>query len=66
MSFGSVVLENGVKIESVKFYEKVNRTRKGYVPCADMCRDVEGNLLTVVNEVIYRWRQYFNEHLNSD
>ena len=29
-----------------KFYEKVNRTRKGYVPRADMCRDVEGNLLT--------------------
>ena len=29
-----------------KFYEKVNRSRKGYVPRADMCRDVRGNLLT--------------------
>ena len=49
-----------------KFYEKVNRTRKGYVPRADMCRDVEGNLLTAESEVINRWRQYFNEHLSGD
>ena len=31
-----------------------------------MCRDVEGNLLTEDSEVINRWRQYFNEHLNGD
>ena len=49
-----------------KFYEKVNRTREGYVPRADMCRDVEGNLLMEESEVINRWRQYFNEHLNGD
>ena len=34
-----------------KFYEKVNRTRKGYVPRTDICRDVEGNLLTEESEV---------------
>ena len=50
-------------IDSRKFYEKVNRTRKGYVPRADMCRDVEGNLLTEESEVINRWRQYFNEQM---
>ena len=49
-----------------KFYEKVNRSRKGYVPRAGMCRDVEGNLLTDESEVINRWRQYFNQHLNGD
>ena len=49
-----------------KFYEKVNLSRKGYVPHADMCRDVEGNLLTDESEVIGRWRQYFNKHLNGD
>ena len=48
-----------------KFYEKVNHSRKGYVPRADMCRDVEGNL-TDESEMINRWRQYFNEHLNGD
>ena len=49
-----------------KFYEKVNRSRKGYVPRVDMCRDVEANLLTEESGVINRWRQYFNEHLNGD
>lgn len=29
-----------------KFYEKVNRSRKGYVPQADMCREENGDLLT--------------------
>ena len=36
-----------------KFYEKVYRSRKGY-----LCRDVEGNLLTEESEV--------NENLNGD
>ena len=31
-----------------------------------MCRDVEGNLLTSESEVINRWKQNFNEHLNGD
>jgi Reverse transcriptase (RNA-dependent DNA polymerase) len=49
-----------------KFYEKLNRSRKGYVPQADMCRDLEGNLLTNECEVIERWKQYYDEHLNGD
>ena len=30
-----------------------------------MCRNVERNL-TEESEMINRWRQYFNEHLNGD
>ena len=37
-----------------KSYEKVNRSRKGYVPRADMCWDMEANLLTNESEVINR------------
>ena len=49
-----------------KFYEKLNSSRKGYVPQADMCRDLDDNLLTDECEVIERWKQYFDEHLNGD
>ncbi|XP_038106367.1 uncharacterized protein LOC119766064 [Culex quinquefasciatus] len=52
--------------ESRKFYEKVNRSRKGFVPRADACRDNEGNLIVNKSEVLDRWKQYFNEHLNGD
>ncbi len=49
-----------------KFYEKLNSSRKGFVPQADMCRSLDGNLLTDECEVIERWRQHFDEHLNGD
>ena len=38
--------------ETRKFYEKVNRSRKGFVPRADTCRDVEGNLVADRSEVM--------------
>ncbi|XP_055539027.1 uncharacterized protein LOC129726410 [Wyeomyia smithii] len=52
--------------ETRKFYEKVNQSRKGYVPRADFCRDMEGNLITNDSEVVDRWKQHFDEHLNGD
>ncbi|XP_052562347.1 uncharacterized protein LOC128092490 [Culex pipiens pallens] len=52
--------------ETRKFYEKVNRSRKGYAPQANTCRDAEGNLLMDKGEVLNRWQQFFNEHLNGD
>lgn len=52
--------------ETRKFYEKVNQTRKGCAPQAETCRDTEGNLLMDKGEVLNRWRQFFDEHLNGD
>ncbi|XP_058127717.1 uncharacterized protein LOC131291223 [Anopheles ziemanni] len=34
-------------------------------PAIDMCRDREGGLLTSSGEVVERWRQHFEEHLNG-
>ena len=45
--------------ETRKFYKKLKASRKGFMPQADMCRGVDGNLLTDEREVIN-----FNEHLN--
>ena len=36
-----------------------------FVPQADMCRGVDGSLLTDEQEVINRWKQHFDEHLNG-
>jgi len=49
-----------------KFYEKVNRSRRSHVPQADLCRDIDGNLLTNGSEVVERWKQFYEEHLNGD
>ncbi|XP_055525667.1 uncharacterized protein LOC129718677 [Wyeomyia smithii] len=51
--------------ETRKFFEKVNQSRKGYTPSPDMCRDVEGNLITSEREVVDMWQRFFDEHLNS-
>ncbi|XP_062704877.1 uncharacterized protein LOC134287218 [Aedes albopictus] len=52
--------------ETRKFYQKLNASRKGYVPQAEICRDKEGSLLTDKREVIERWKQHFDEHLNGE
>ncbi|KXJ69963.1 hypothetical protein RP20_CCG025211 [Aedes albopictus] len=49
-----------------KLYEKLNRLRKGFVPQADTCRDNHGNLLTSEREMVERWRQHYDKHLNDD
>ncbi|XP_055634243.1 uncharacterized protein LOC129774518 [Toxorhynchites rutilus septentrionalis] len=49
-----------------KFYEKVNQSRKNYTPNPDMSRDEEGNLITSERDVVDRWQQFFDKHLNSE
>lgn len=51
--------------ETRKFYKKLNSARKGFVPRAEMCRDKEGGILTDEREVIDRWKQHYDEHLNG-
>ena len=49
-----------------KFYKKVNQVHKSYVPQASSCKSINGDLLTNECEVIERWRQHFECHLNND
>ena len=48
-----------------KFYQKLNASRKGFVPRAEMCRDKDGSILTDERVVIERWKQHYEEHLNG-
>ncbi|KXJ69430.1 hypothetical protein RP20_CCG027074 [Aedes albopictus] len=51
--------------ETRKFYQKLNASRNGFVPRAEICRDKDGGLLTDGRGVIERWKQYFDQHLNG-
>ena len=51
--------------ETRRFYQKLNASRKGFVPRAEMCRDKDGSILTDDREVTERWKQHFDEHLNG-
>jgi hypothetical protein len=52
--------------DTCRLYEKVNLSRRERDPQIDMCRDANGMLLTNDNEVIERWKQYFDRHLNGE
>lgn len=56
--------ELGNNNEVRKFYEKVNKQRKEFKPRVSMCKDKSGNILSQKEEVLKRWREYFNELLN--
>lgn len=43
----------------------LNVSHKGFVPRSEMCRDNDENILTYERGVIKRWKQWFDEHLNS-
>lgn len=47
------------------FYKKINKSRNTYVPQASTCKNLNGDLLTNECEVIERWRQHFESHLNN-
>ncbi|XP_058448806.1 uncharacterized protein LOC131428778 [Malaya genurostris] len=47
------------------FYKKLNKSRNGSVPRAEMCRNKDGSLLMDGREVIKRSKQHFDEHLNG-
>ncbi|XP_055623150.1 uncharacterized protein LOC129766599 [Toxorhynchites rutilus septentrionalis] len=49
-----------------KFYEKLNQSCKSYTPNPDMCRDEKGNLNTSECELVDRWQQFFDKHLNGE
>jgi hypothetical protein len=51
--------------DSRKFYKRLNDVRRPFKPQVAMCRAKNGELLTKKNQVLARWKEHFEEHLNE-
>jgi hypothetical protein len=51
--------------DSHKFYKRLNDVRRPLEPQVGMCRAKNGELLTNKKQVMERWKEYFEEHLNE-
>jgi uncharacterized protein with WD repeat len=51
--------------DSRKFYKRLNDVRRPFEPQVTMCRAKNGELLTNKNQVLARWKENFEEHLNE-
>jgi hypothetical protein len=50
--------------DSRKLYKRLNDVRRTFEPQVTMCHAKNGELLTNKNQVLARWKDYFQEHLN--
>jgi hypothetical protein len=51
--------------DSRKFYKRLNDVRRPFEPQVAMCRANNGELLTNKNQVLARWKEHFEKHLNE-
>jgi hypothetical protein len=51
--------------DSRKFYKRLNDARRPFKPKVTMCRAKNGELLTNQNQMLARWKEHFEEHLNE-
>jgi hypothetical protein len=51
--------------DSRKFYKHLDEVRRPFEPKVAMCRANSGELLTNKNQVLARWKEHFEEHLNE-
>jgi hypothetical protein len=51
--------------DSRKFYKRLNDIRRPFEPQVGLCRAKNGELFTNKNEVLVRWKEHFEEHLNE-
>jgi hypothetical protein len=51
--------------DSRKFYKRLNDAKRPFEPQVAMCRAKNGELLTNKNQVLARWKEHFEEHLNE-
>jgi hypothetical protein len=51
--------------DSRKFYKRLNDVTRPFEPQVAMCRAKNGELLTNKNQVLARWKEHFEEHLNE-
>jgi hypothetical protein len=48
-----------------KFYKRLNDVRRPFEPQVAMCGAKNGELLTNKNQVLARWKEHFEDHLNE-
>jgi hypothetical protein len=51
--------------DSRKFYQRLNDVRRPFETQVAMCQAKNGELLTNKNQVLARWKEHFEEHLNE-
>jgi hypothetical protein len=51
--------------DSRKFCKRLNDVRRPFEPQVAMCRAKKRELLTNKNQVLARWKEHFEEHLNE-
>jgi hypothetical protein len=51
--------------DSRKFYKRLNDVRRPFEPEVAMCRAKKSELLTNKSQVLARWKEHFEEHLNE-
>jgi hypothetical protein len=61
-----IEIERHWKIQDFhKFYKRLNDVRRPFAQHVAMCRAKNGELLTNKNQVLARWKEHFEEHLNE-
>jgi hypothetical protein len=52
-------------LDTRKFYMCLNDVRRPFGPQVALCRAKNGELLTNKNQVLARWKEHFEVHLNE-
>jgi hypothetical protein len=52
-------------LDSRKLYKRLNEIRRPFKPLVAMCLAKKEELLTNKNQVLARWKEHFEEHLNE-
>jgi hypothetical protein len=59
------VLETNNKNKNIRdLYRGINEFKKGYQPRIDIIKDENGNLIAYPQNVLNRWKNFFNQVLN--
>ena len=57
--------ELGQQQQTRKFYRDVNKLRKDFKPRLTICKSKSGEILTEKKDILNRWKDHYNELLNS-
>jgi Asp-tRNA(Asn)/Glu-tRNA(Gln) amidotransferase A subunit family amidase len=62
------IVDHHTKNESKKYYRRIQELAQEFKPRLNVCRDVDGKILTEKEHIQRRWKEYFENVLagNSD